>query len=1085
MSSPVVAVEEPLTLPTYAVGRPEPLPLFFEKRVYQGSSGKVYPVPFVDKVYDEARPVEYRSVRLENEHVRLVLLPEIGGRIFAAADKNNADYDFFYRQDVIKPALVGLAGPWISGGVEFNWPQHHRPGTFLPVDVQIEREPGGAVTVWMSDHDPMARMKGMHGIRLRPDSAVIELRGRLYNRTPFVQTFLWWANAAARVHDGYQSFFPPDVDYVADHAVRAMSSFPVAENEYYGVNYAARPGANDLSWYKNIPVPTSYMVCETDYDFFGGYDHEAGGGFLHVADRGIAPGKKQWTWGNDAFGRAWDRELTDRGGPYVELMAGVYTDNQPDFTYLAPGEVKTFRQFWWPYAGLGPVQQADRRFALRMAAAEAGDGRLDLGVAASEPAPDLRIRLWRNDALRLDESVDLAPGQNWRNESVEAGENDLRAYRLEVCDAAGRPLLAYRPPAPRTERARELAREPELPEAVESADDLYRIGEHLRQYRHPTRAPEPYWEEGLRRDPGDARCHLALGESRLERGALAEARTHLRRAVRSLTRYHPNPETGKAHYLLGLTHRFAGSDAEADASFAKAAWDDAWRRPAGLERAALALRAGDPGSGLEHAEAALEADPRCNRARVYAAHARRKLGRNDEARESLDQLLREDPLDYLAWRERGFHETALDPPAFLRRFRNDAQVALDLAFDYAEIGAYETAAEILEWHHAAETPPLPVPNPTERSPLTHYALAWLDHRLGRQAAAEKVLAEARSGDFAYCFPSRPWEQAVLEWALEQGADGLAAYALGNLHYDRRRHESAIALWERARRESPEAAPVHRNLGIAYWNVRGDREAARDAYREAIRLDPGNARLVAEYAQLREKLGDPVDERLAFLEEREALVCSRDDACVEWARLLNANGRPDAALDLLENRRFHPWEGGEGKVLRAYTEACLRLGRRAFDAGDPASALDDFEKAMTIPENLGETYHPHQAKADVNYWKGRALRQLGREDAARACFESAAAEAGDFQGMAVTSHSELSWYRGLALRELGRPDEARSLFESLRDYAREEQSKPAKIDYFATSLPNLLVFEEDLEEAKNSRAERLLALAKRGLGLGSG
>jgi hypothetical protein len=332
----VIAKLEPRVIPTYPVGAPEKNPVFFEKRVYQGSSGKVYPVPFIDKVFDAPQPVSYQSARLENEFVRLVMLPEIGGRIFIGQDKTNNDYDFFYRQDVIKPALVGLAGPWISGGVEFNWPQHHRPGTFMPADVFIEEEEDGARTVWLSEHDPINRLKGMHGIRLRPGSSLIELRVRLYNRTPFTQTFLWWANVAAMVHEQYQSFFPPDVRYVADHAVRAMSSFPEAGNPYYGVDYQNRPGANDLSWYKNIPVPTSYMVCQTQFDFFGGYDFKAGGGFVHVADRHIAPGKKQWTWGDHAFGHAWDRELTDTNGPYIELMAGAYTDNQPDFSYLTP-----------------------------------------------------------------------------------------------------------------------------------------------------------------------------------------------------------------------------------------------------------------------------------------------------------------------------------------------------------------------------------------------------------------------------------------------------------------------------------------------------------------------------------------------------------------------------------------------------------------------------------------------------------------------------------------------------------------------------------------------------------------------------
>jgi hypothetical protein len=176
---------------------------------------KVYPIPFIDKVQDRPQPVTYRAAFLENEYLRLMMLPEIGGRIHVAQDKTNHDYDFFYRQDVIKPALVGLAGPWISGGVEFNWPQHHRPGTFMPADVELEREADGACTVWMSEHDPMKRLKGMHGVRVRPSSSLIELRVRLFNRTAVTQTFLWWANVAARVHDQYQSFFPPDVRYVA------------------------------------------------------------------------------------------------------------------------------------------------------------------------------------------------------------------------------------------------------------------------------------------------------------------------------------------------------------------------------------------------------------------------------------------------------------------------------------------------------------------------------------------------------------------------------------------------------------------------------------------------------------------------------------------------------------------------------------------------------------------------------------------------------------------------------------------------------------------------------------------------------
>ena len=213
--------------------------MFLETRVYQGSSGRVYPLPFIDRIAEDPVIRSWKAIHIENRYLRLMILPEIGGRIHVGLDKTNG-YDFFYRQNVIKPALVGLAGPWISGGVEFNWPQHHRPATFMPVETEIERHSDGSVTVWCSDHDPMQRMKGMHGVCLHPDRAMVEVKVRLYNRTSFTQTFLWWANMATRVHEEYQSFFPPDARFVADHAKRSITSFPCSDRPYYGVDYPKR-----------------------------------------------------------------------------------------------------------------------------------------------------------------------------------------------------------------------------------------------------------------------------------------------------------------------------------------------------------------------------------------------------------------------------------------------------------------------------------------------------------------------------------------------------------------------------------------------------------------------------------------------------------------------------------------------------------------------------------------------------------------------------------------------------------------------------------------------------------------------------
>ena len=1055
---------EALEIPTYPVGAPEKNPVFFEKRVYQGSNGKVYPLPFIDKVRDEAVPVAYQSARLENGFVRLVMLPEIGGRIFLGQDKTNADYDFFYRQDVIKPALVGLAGPWISGGVEFNWPQHHRPGTFMPADVHIEREPCGAATVWMSEHDPLDRLKGMHGIRLRPDSSLIELRARLYNRTPFTRTFLWWANVAAMVHDRYQSFFPPDVHYVADHAVRALSSFPLAENPYYGFDYRKHPGANDLSWYKNIPVPTSYMVCQTGFDFFGGYDFKAGGGFVHIADRHIAPGKKQWTWGNHPFGWAWDRELTDANGPYIELMAGVYTDNQPDFSYLLPYETKTFSQFWWPIQGIGPVQQANTRAALALHVRD--DRAIVLGLNVSEPTAG-ELVVSGNGGVLGRFGIDLKPGKAWTDSSLRfPGENPAELL-AEFRGADGALLLDYRPVDPATlTRDRAQATEPPDAEEIGSADELYFTAEHLEQYRHPTRDPEPYLRRCLEIDPLDARANLALGKRNLNRGRFAEARGFLETAISRLTRRHPNPVTGEAHYHLGVTLRFLGDDAAAEARFAKAAWNYEWRSSSHYQLAALSCRRGDFARALHHLDESLATNRDHNKAKTLQALVLRRLGRGGEALAVVDALLAIDPLDHWAAVAADFvrHGEIRIPAAS----RNDAQTLLDLAFDFIEAGFHDEATALLDAHHAAPVAACAVPNPLSRSQMTRFLKAWLT-----RDPADLTAARAQSSD--HFFPSRLEEMLVLEWA----GGAIADYALGNLLYDRRRHHDAIAAWERA--AASDIPQVHRNLAIARWNVHRDAEAARAGYLRAIALDPADPRLVSEFDQLRAKLNDPLESRLAFLMEKRDLVLQRDDASVALAALFNLLDRPREALDLLLSRRFHPWEGGEGSVIRQFTTAKILLGRRALEAGDPAAALDHFREAMETPDSLGEKYHLLQARADLNYWIGRTFTALGREAEARAAFEASAGEAGDFAEMAVTAHSPLSWFRGLSLRALGREEEAAILFRDLLAFAASRIGQPARIDYFATSLPNLLVFEEDLQQRRDAEHRLLAALARHGLG----
>jgi tetratricopeptide (TPR) repeat protein len=1091
----VQADEITVEYPTYAVGEPEKHPLFFEKRVYQGSNGKVYPLPFIDKVYDEPELRRYQAIQLENRFVRVLILPDFGGRIHAIQDKSNHDYDIIYHQKVIKPALVGLAGPWISGGIEFNWPQHHRPGTFMPVDWTIERGNDGSATAWMSEHDPLGRLKGMHGLRLTPESALVELRVRLFNRTPYLQTFLWWANAAVKTHEDYRSFFPPDVHSVADHAKRAITSFPIASGQYYGIDYDRRPGANNLTSYKDIPVPTSYMVVDSAYGFLGGFDHQANGGFVYVADPLIAPGKKQWTWGHAPFGRAWDRELCDDGAPYLELMGGVYTDNQPDFSYLHPYETKTFSQFWWPIQGIGPVVNANRNAAIRFASIR--NDVWEIGFAAPRRIKNGHLVI--EDATGSSKelaALDLDPGQYWRVEFTPP--SGTKVHRVKLIDQSGRELLSYKPEPGRPPASLpEPATEPKRPSEISSSDQLFLVGEHLEQYRHPTRDPEPYWEEAVKRDPGDYRSRIALARRCIARFEFREAVNHLSQAVERLSERHPNPITGEAHYYFGLALRFLGADDPAEKAFGKASWDRAWFSASKYELALSACRRGDFAGALDHLQAGVPEILQNNLAAVLLAITTEAclatlqsagnaenagndgaMGRQTDENNPdkiLKEILLRDPLDHWANYEAARREQ--DFSTFLRQCRNDAQTILDLAFNYLEAGLYQRAIELLELHKASPVAESVTPNPGVKTVMVDFLLAWLYGRVEQPELSNACLQRAQEASPYFLFPSRAHESLILEWAITQpGSRRNAAYGLGNLYYDRRRPAEAIKVWESGVQDDPLFAPLHRNLGLAYLNQQSDPKKARQAYERAVELAPSDARLAYEYDQLRRKLNDAPAIRLAALEKNLGLVLTRDDFCVEYVSLLNLQEQYEGALELLTTRRFHPWEGGEGKVLAQYRVAQIGIGRKELGSGKPAAALEHFNAASQPPPSLGEEFHYLQARSDLNYWKGQALEMLGHREEAEAAYKASASEAQDFKEMAVTSYSAFTYYRGLSLRALARQSEADQLFASLRERGRELQQLPGTIDYFATSLPNMLVFEEDLTQRNRLDGQFLEGLA---------
>ncbi|MDR1407009.1 MAG: DUF5107 domain-containing protein [Tannerella sp.] len=1065
----VRAWEETVMLPTYGTGEEEKNPVFLEKRVYQGSSGVVYPYPVVEKILDEKVDRPYRALFMENEYLKIMILPELGGRVQMAYDKVRGRHFVYYNQ-VIKPALVGLTGPWISGGIEFNWPQHHRPGTFLPTGCLTEENADGSITVWCSEVERMSRTKGMHGFTLHPGKAYLEIKVKVYNRTPFPRTFLWWANPAVAVSDRYHSVFPPDVHAVFDHGRRDVSNFPIATGVYYKQDYSA---GVDISRYGNIPVPTSYMAVKSRYDFVGGYDEDARAGLLHVADHHVSPGKKQWTWGNGDFGQAWDRNLTDEDGPYIELMTGVYTDNQPDFSWLQPGEEKSWTQYFMPYAEVGYVKNATKDAVVNV---DVRDGRAKIILYTTSEYKDLRVVLKNaGGKVCLDDRADVSPAAVYaRDVDVDGAAAEDLIFTLHAPD--GRLMLRYRADKPDINPAPAPAQAVDTPESIPSVEQLYLAGLHLEQYRHATYDPAEYYLEALRREPGDSRCNNAMGLRLLHRGRFAEAEQRFRRAVDTLTRRNPNPGDGEPFYNLGWSLRMQGKEDEAYDMFYKSTWNAAWQDAGYLALAQTDVSRGDRENALDRVARSLAGNMHNHRARHLKTVILRHLGRTDEALAFIDRSLALDPFNMGCRFEKYLlTKDSRDLSALATLMREGAHAYLEYALDYAAAGLYEEASQLL-LRSAADGHGC--------SPMTCYALGYFASRAGRPEEALSRYAEASRMSPDRCFPSRIEEVNILQDAIRANPeDAHAHYFLGNFWYAARRYDNAVDCWEESVRINARFPAALRNLALACYNKRQEKDRAVRLLKEAFRLDSANARMLMELDQLYRKTGVTPSVRLEHLEKFLPLVEQRDDLCLERITLYNRLGRFAEARALIAGRKFHPWEGGEGKITRQYVFCRVALARQSIAAGQFDEALRLLHETDAYPHNLGEGKLINAEENDVDYCKGLAYRGAGDEAKAALHFRKAAAGASEPQQVFYYNdrRPDNIYYQGLAWEALGHADRARSRFNKLVDHGRNHLFDDCRIDYFAVSLPEPAIWDDDLQVRNRIHCHYVIALGMLGLG----
>ncbi|MFB0553516.1 MAG: DUF5107 domain-containing protein [Phycisphaerae bacterium] len=1017
--------EEPLVVPTYEVGKADPNPRFYTGRTYQGAQGRVYPYPMLDVLTDNRKDKTYKAAYLENEYVKICILPEIGGRVFAALDKTN-NHDFLYRQHVIKPALIGMIGAWISGGIEWCIPHHHRATTFMPVDYTMEENADGSKTVWVGETELRHRMRWLVGITLYPEKSYMEATIKIINRTPFVNSILCWANVAVHANENYQVIFPPSTEYATYHGKNQFAQWPISYEFYSGVDYTR---GVDLSWWKNHPSPISFFAWNYQDDFFAGYDHGKEAGTAYVSNHHIAPGKKLWEWGPGPRGQMWDKILTETDGPYIEIMAGAYSDNQPDYSWIQPYEVKIIKEYWYPLRKIESVKNANLKAAVNLEVREGNTAKV--GFNTTSAYKNALVLLKAEDKVVFKQRINIGPDRPFLKEVALAAGVREKDLRVSLQSSSSEELIAYKPvekegaPMPRP------VEPPPAPEDIKTIEELYLTGLRLDQFHSAALEPYPYYEEALKRDPYDSRVNTELGILYCKRGMFKEAVEKLNQAIERLTKNYTSPKSGQAHYYLGLALKFQGKyDAAYDALY-KATWSSGLHTAGYYHLAEIDCIRGDFEKALKHINRSIAANAWNTKALNLKSAVLRRLKRFDEAGQLASKTLAFDPLNfwaghelYLAKGAAGSRKEAREVMKSISvKSRGEVQTYLETAVDYGNCGLWDEAIQCLRLLADSKG------REACRHAMVYYYLGYFYEKKGNAEKASECYRTAGKMPPDYCFPFRLETIDVLVSAMNNNpSDALAPYYLGNLLYDNQ-PERAVKEWEKSRDLDETIATAHRNLGFAYARIENNVTKAIASLEKAVACDKRDPRVYYELDLLYEAGGVSPQKRLDLLEDNHRTIIKRDDSLSREIALCVLLQQYDRAIELLAGRHFHTWEGG-GEIHNVYVDANLLKGRKKLKDKRYQEALKDFEAALEYPENL-EVGRPKRDRrtCQTHFFIGTAYEALGDTQKAGEYFEKSAS--------IEVRRSEYSYYKGLALKKLGHVEEAEKIFEELIDSAKPE------------------------------------------------
>jgi tetratricopeptide (TPR) repeat protein len=1024
--------EGTITIPTYLMGPDDPNPQF-----PLVNDHNIYPYTQLDDLTNNRQPKAWKAIYLENKYLKVTILPQMDGRVYSIYDKI-AKHEVLYRNNVVKYEMVGLRGAWISGGIEWNFPNGHNTDTVSPVASRIRENPDGSATAVIGDLDQVSHMHWEVALTLHPDTAYLQAHVTLFNSTPVARLHWWWANSAVRATDDLQFSIPMRWGTT----MREVQTFPIWQG-------------TDHSWYRNWHHASDLFAIGVHRSFFGAYYHNLNYGVIQVSNYREVPGKKFFTWGNSGDGNKWIPLLTDNDGQYCEIQAGHFR-TQGLRNFIPPQRVESWNEYWYPVAKLdGGFVEGTRQMAINVIYPSSSDAGKSVVLAVSPVATlqgaKIEVKMG-SQTLKDFSPVSFEP---LATKTFAIPVADVAAAKKEldvtITDAEGKTLLHWNAGEP-------IDGNPDLsaktgvekidrrPDSELSVEDLFLRGLNVEKEGRSLEAMGIY-KEVLKRDSGFVPALLKLAQADYEAADFAGAEALMARAR---ARDEEDPQVG---YLDGVIYKGAGKLGQAKDGFWYSLRFGGAKAPALVQLGEIAIHQKDYAGAAKLLRSAVQYNPDDGVALSDLAVALRLGGNLKEASEVANQAVEKMPILPFALAEQWRAEQALGNNAAIEKAADVFEKTVGYRSQgYLEAGAwYRRLGDLVSSDLVLQTGTKSLAA-NEVSPLIYYYLAANEWDAMHEGQASEAAGKAMKASVEGVFPNRPEDARVLREVLAHNStDAHAKYFLGNFLFAHSRYAEAADLWKQAVGEGFHYAVLYRNLGVYAWKVQNDPASAATYYAEAIQQAPQDFRL---YVDL-----DELYTRLDKTGEREKLFASappevRGKNAVRNQRvLLDVQERHyEDALNVLRAYNFKAAEGGRISH-ELFVLANVQKGRAAFAARQFGEAEGSFRAALEYPANLPVGKPEHPQDQEVLYWLGRALDEQGKKieahDAWEKCVNETRTAEGEVEG-GVGGPSR--FYAALAMERLGHAEEASRILDRLAGEP-EAGGKSADAYYLAGLVAN--------------------------------